>query len=132
MERKRLMEYLSIRASLRRRCCDSQGGAIEVKGVEDAKERVPEICVREGLVRQRAGPADLHRDVVVGRQGQQLWQIGERVGGGRRLVLVAGRGGHELRNTTLIPQNPPGRRMSEKIADAQKAIVRGVPGVEKR
>ena len=31
-------------------------GAIEVKGVEDAKERVPEIFVREGLVRQRAGP----------------------------------------------------------------------------
>jgi len=63
-------------------------GAIEVKGVEDAKERVPEIFVREGLVRQRAGPADLHRDVVVGRQGQQLWQIGERLRGGRRLVWL--------------------------------------------
>src|SRR5712671_1969985 len=36
--------------------------AIEAKGVEDAKERVPDVVVREGLVRQRAGATDFHRN----------------------------------------------------------------------
>jgi hypothetical protein len=62
--------------------------ATEAKGIEDAAERVPYVFVGEGLVRQGAGPADFHRDVVVGRQGQQLWQIGERLRRWWRLVRL--------------------------------------------
>jgi hypothetical protein len=42
--------------------------AIEAKGIEDAAERIPQVFVGEKFVRQRAGTADFHRDVGVGRQ----------------------------------------------------------------
>src|SRR3954452_788556 len=34
--------------------------AIEAKGIEDASKRVPQVVVRESLVRQRTGTTDLH------------------------------------------------------------------------
>src|SRR6185503_13921544 len=53
--------------------------AVEAERVEDAGERIPDVLVREWLVRQRAGAGDLHRDVGIWRERQQLRQIGPRL-----------------------------------------------------
>jgi hypothetical protein len=76
----------------------SPSAAFEAKGVEDAKERVPDVSVKEGLVRQLAGAADFHCDVVVDRQGEQLRQFGERLR--RRRWLV------RLRQAKMIDHQP--------------------------
>jgi len=44
--------------------------AIEAKRVEDVAERVPDVVVRERLVRECAGSADFDCDIVMGRQGE--------------------------------------------------------------
>ena len=62
--------------------------AIEAENFEHAAERVPDVLVREGIVRQRARAADFDCDVIVGRERQQLWQIGERIRRRRRLVRL--------------------------------------------
>ena len=58
--------------------------AIEAEGVEDAAQRIPDVLVGKRLVAQRAGAADLDRDVLVRRQGQQQRQLGPRLGRRRR------------------------------------------------
>src|SRR5262245_3223396 len=44
----------------RARPVGSPEAAIEPEGVEDPPERIPDVAVRERLVGQRAGTADLH------------------------------------------------------------------------
>src|SRR6202044_2399091 len=43
--------------------------------VEDAEQRIPNVPVRERLVRQRARAGDFHHDIGIRRQGQQFRQI---------------------------------------------------------
>src|SRR5215469_12451644 len=57
---------------------------IQPKRVDDPQDRLPDIVVGEGLVRHRAGAADLHPYVLVLSQGEQLGEIGPNVGGDRR------------------------------------------------
>jgi hypothetical protein len=41
--------------------------AVEAECIKDAGERVPNVAVGEGFMRERAGTADLYPDVAVGR-----------------------------------------------------------------
>ena len=72
--------------------------ASEAKGIEDTAERIPDVTIREGLVRERASAADFHRNIIVGGQSQQFWQIGERLRGRRRLV--------RLRQAEMVDHQP--------------------------
>src|SRR5215469_5454338 len=49
----------------------------ETESVENAGNRIPDVLVREGLVRQCARAADFDRNVIVGAARQQLRQIGK-------------------------------------------------------
>jgi hypothetical protein len=59
--------------------------AIQPERVEDAPERIPDVPIRERIMRQGASSGDLDRDVGVGSQCQHLWQVGERLHGRRWL-----------------------------------------------
>ncbi len=59
---------------------------VDAEGVDDPQHRVPDVVVREGFAGERAGAADLDPDVRVGRERQQLWQIGPWLRQWRRLV----------------------------------------------
>ena len=50
--------------------------AIDAKSVEYLAERIPNVFVREGLMRQGAGTADFYGDVVVGCEREQFRQLG--------------------------------------------------------
>src|SRR5215467_3594312 len=58
--------------------------AIEPERIDDPQHRLPDIVVGERLARHRAGAADLHPDVSIARQVEQLRQLGPDVGGNRR------------------------------------------------
>src|SRR5262249_42875660 len=53
--------------------------ALEAEAIEDATQRLPNVFVRERLVRKRAGAGDLDDDVGVGGELEQLRQFGKRL-----------------------------------------------------
>jgi hypothetical protein len=119
MERKRLMEYLSIRASLRQRCCDSQGCSSRTAS------RGPTLSNRSQRRRrrERTGPRNLckggARATACGprrssprccRGPPGSTALADRRTAPRRAaarVVVAGRGGHELQNTAAFTLADP-------------------------
>src|SRR5262249_60598548 len=71
------IDPLCIGQQLDRACpVGSPHAAVETKGVEDAAERLPDVSVRELFARQRAGAADLDRDVWMRGQRHDLRQVG--------------------------------------------------------
>ena len=79
--------------------CDSAGpigaphAAIEAEGIEDARQRIPDVLVRVRLARERAGAGDLNRDVGVLGELQHLRQVGKGLGwaaAARRAAAVPG------------------------------------------
>src|ERR1051326_62050 len=56
---------------------------IQPERIDDPQYRLPNIVIWEGLVRHRAGTADLHPYVLVLSHGEQLREIGPNVGGDR-------------------------------------------------
>src|SRR6266566_6957837 len=53
---------------------------IQPERIDDPQYWLPDIVVWEGLVRHRAGTADLHSHVLVVSQGEQLRYIGPNIG----------------------------------------------------
>src|SRR5215207_7302740 len=58
--------------------------SIQPERIDDPQHRRPDVVVGERLVRHRAGAADLHPDVSISGQIEQLRQVGPDVGGNRR------------------------------------------------
>src|SRR5688572_5460258 len=75
----RIDGWLVVDDGLRARPVGAPHAAVEAEGVEHARQRIPDILVREWLVRQRAGARDLDADVLVRGEFQHCWQFGPRL-----------------------------------------------------
>ena len=85
-------------------------------------------------------PADFHGDIVMGRQGEQLWQIGERLRGRWRLVRLwqaevvdhqprIGIPGRQLGRLVQAPRTRQVNRQGVLRRRGQNAVDDGIGGV---
>jgi len=85
----------------------------KAESLENAGQRIPDVLIGEGLVRQRAGAADFDGNVIMGAKRQQLRQIGEWLCRRRRFV--------RLRQTKMVDYQSRIRVPSRQLLDLVEA-----------